>query len=99
MEQIDNLKELINQGDVDTAIKQLDQLLQDSSVEKEKDTLYYLRGNAYRKKGDWKQALDNYQYASRSIRTVLPFRQKDGNRYPQLLPQGYVQSIKEMFNQ
>ena len=37
--------------------------LQDSSVEKEKDTLYYLRGNAYRKKGDWKQALDNYQYA------------------------------------
>lgn len=25
--------------------------------------LYYLRGNAYRKKGDWKQALDNYQYA------------------------------------
>ena len=49
--------------DVDTAIKQLDQLLQDSSVEKEKDTLYYLRGNAYRKKGDWKQALDNYQYA------------------------------------
>ena len=40
MEQIDNLKELINQGDVDTAIKQLDQLLQDSSVEKEKDTLY-----------------------------------------------------------
>ena len=41
MEQIDNLKELINQGDVDTAIKQLDQLLQDSSVEKEKETLYY----------------------------------------------------------
>ena len=33
MEQIDNLKELINQGDVDTAIKQLDQLLQDDSVE------------------------------------------------------------------
>ena len=31
--------------------------------EKEKDTLYYLRGNAYRKKGDWKRALDNYQYA------------------------------------
>ena len=43
--------------------KELDQLLQDTSVEKEKDTLYYLRGNAYRKKGDWKQALDNYQFA------------------------------------
>lgn len=63
MEQIDNLKELINRGDVDTAIKQLDHLLQTSSVENEKDTLYYLRGNAYRKKGDWKQALDNYQHA------------------------------------
>ena len=62
MEQIDNLKELINQGDVDTAIKQLDQLLQDSSVEKEKDTLYYLRGNATEER-DWKRALDNYQYA------------------------------------
>ena len=63
MEQIDNLKELINQGDVDTAIKQLDQLLQNTSVEKEKDTLYYLRGNAYRKKGDWQGALNNYQEA------------------------------------
>ena len=41
MEQIDNLKELINQGDVDIAIKQLDQLLQDDSVEKDKDMLYY----------------------------------------------------------
>ena len=61
MEQIDNLKELINRGDVDEAIKQLDLLLQDPSVEKE--TLYYLRGNAYRKKGDWRLALDNYQYA------------------------------------
>lgn len=63
MEQIDNLKELINRGDVDIAIEQLNLLLQDPSVEKEKDTLYYLRGNAYRKKGNWKQALDNYQYA------------------------------------
>ena len=63
MEQIDNLKRAYQSGGWDTAIKQLDQLLQDSSVEKEKDTFYYLRGNAYRKKGDWKQALDNYQYA------------------------------------
>ena len=58
-------KRAYQSGDVDTAIKQLDQLLQDSSVEKEKEysfTIY--RGNAYPKgKGDWKQALDNYQYA------------------------------------
>lgn len=63
MEQIDDLKELINRGDVDIAIEQLDQLLQAPSVEIKKDTLYYLRGNAYRKKGDWRLALDNYQYA------------------------------------
>lgn len=63
MEQIESLKELINQGNVDTAIEQLNQLLQDTSVEKKKDLLYYLRGNAYRKKGDWKRTLDNYQYA------------------------------------
>lgn len=63
MEQIDKLKELINQGDVDVAIEQLNQLLEDASAEKEKDALYYLRGNAYRKKGDWKRALDNYQLA------------------------------------
>ncbi len=63
MKQIDNLKELINRGDVEAAIEQLNLLLRDSSVEKEKETLYYLRGNAYRKQGNWKQALDNYQYA------------------------------------
>ena len=63
MKQIENLKELINQGDVDTAIEQLNQLLLDTSVENEKDILYYVRWNADRKKGDWKQALDNYQYA------------------------------------
>lgn len=64
MEQIDYLKELINQGDVDKAIGRLDQLLTESSTsEGEKDVLYYLRGNAYRKKGDWQQALNNYQYA------------------------------------
>ena len=63
MEQIDILKELINRGDVDKAIEQLNQLLQGIPVELKNDALYYLLGNAYRKKGDWKQALDNYQHA------------------------------------
>lgn len=74
MEQIDNLKELINQGDVDTAIKQLDQLLQDTSVEKEKDALYYLRGNAYRKKEIGNGRWTTTSMLSKSIPTVLPFR-------------------------
>ena len=63
MKQTDTLKELINRGEVDAAIEQLDQLLHSSEAEAGKDLLFYLRGNAYRKKGDWKQALDNYQYA------------------------------------
>lgn len=63
MEQWNNLKELINQGDIAHAIDQLDQLLRDESIKEGKDVLYYLRGNAYRKKGDWQQALNNYQSA------------------------------------
>ena len=91
MEQIENLKELINQGDVDTAIEQLNQLLLDTSVENEKDILYYLRGNAYRKKGDWKQALDNYQYAI-DLNPGQPRRSgpENGDRYSKLLSQRYV---------
>lgn len=61
MEQLEILKELINQGDVDQAIEQLDRLLLSDSAGK--DILFYLRGNAYRKKGDWQQALNNYQSA------------------------------------
>ena len=72
MEQIDNLKELINQGDVDTAIKQLDQLLQDSSVEKEKDTLYGEMPTERKEIGS--RHWTTTSMPSRSIRTVLPFR-------------------------
>ncbi len=63
MELIDELKALIGGGEVDAAIEQIDDLLAEASVDEGKDVLYYLKGNAYRKKGDWKQALDNYQYA------------------------------------
>ena len=61
MEQIENLKELINQGNVERAILQLDEILQTDFPEK--DEAYYLRGNAYRKQSNWQQALNNYQYA------------------------------------
>ena len=63
MEQIEALKELIDKGDVETAIKELERILPDLPEECPKDILYYMLGNAYRKKGDWKKALDNYQYA------------------------------------
>ena len=63
MDQLEDLKQLINQGDVDSAIRQLDRLIIENPAGKNTDIFYYLRGNAYRKKGDWKLALDNYQCA------------------------------------
>ena len=62
MEQMETIKELINQGDVNKAIEALDTLLTQSDFAG-KDEVYYLRGNAYRKQGNWQQALNNYQSA------------------------------------
>ncbi|MDR0938195.1 MAG: tetratricopeptide repeat protein [Mediterranea sp.] len=64
MNHLNDLKELINQGDVDTAIERINHLLRGDTTEQGRDTLFYLLGNAYRKKGDWKRALDNYQRAT-----------------------------------
>ena len=61
MKQLNTIKELINQGEVDEAILALDQLILTDSAPK--DEAYYLRGNAYRKLGNWHQALNNYQEA------------------------------------
>lgn len=89
MNQTDTIKELIAQGEIDKAIGQLNQLLAQPADDCPHDTLYYLRGNAYRKRGDWKQALDNYQYAidlnphspaaeaRRMVMDILNFYHKD----------------------
>ena len=61
MERLNTIKELINQGNVEQAIQQLDEILQTDFPGK--DEAYYLRGNAYRKQGNWQQALNNYHYA------------------------------------
>ena len=60
---MDVFRGLISHGEVDQAIEGLSLLLEDKAYENDRDTIFYLRGNAYRKKGDWKRALDNYQYA------------------------------------
>ncbi|MCD8182372.1 MAG: tetratricopeptide repeat protein [Bacteroides sp.] len=61
MEQLKTIKELINQGNAEQAIHLLDEILQTDFPEK--DEAYYLRGNAFRKQGNWQQALNNYRYA------------------------------------
>lgn len=61
MEQLNNIKMLISQGNIDQAIKELDTII--ALYPQSCDEAYYLRGNAFRKKGDWQQALNNYLHA------------------------------------
>ena len=61
MERLNTIKKLINEGNVEQAIRLLDEMLQTDFPGK--DEAYYLRGNAYRKQGDWQQALNNYRRA------------------------------------
>jgi tetratricopeptide (TPR) repeat protein len=61
MDSINRIKELINQGNIDSAILQLESYIQTDS--ERKDEAYYLLGNAYRKRGDWATALNHYQSA------------------------------------
>lgn len=57
-EQLQDIKKLIEQGDTERAIDALTNFIRnDAHVN---DEVYYLLGNAYRKKGDWQQALNNY---------------------------------------
>lgn len=94
MERLNTIKELINQGNVEQAIQQLDEILQTDFPGK--DEAYYLRGNAYRKQGNWQQALNNYQYAI-DLNPESPGTTclSNGYGHPELLQQGYVQSINK----
>ena len=57
-EQLQDIKTLIEQGDTERAIHALTNFIRnDAHVN---DEPYYLLGNAYRKMGDWQQALNNY---------------------------------------
>ena len=61
MKQLETIKELINQGDINKAIEALDTLLTQTDFAPKDEV--YLRGNVYRKQGNWQQALNNYQSA------------------------------------
>lgn len=64
MKELGAIEELIAHGDVLQAIRQLDELLIAENNFPCKDRVYYLRGNAYRKQGNWQQALNNYIMAT-----------------------------------
>ena len=61
MEELANVKLLLQEGKVAVAIERLDTLIASSSAAS--DELFYLRGNAYRKQGNWQMALNNYLQA------------------------------------
>lgn len=61
MEPFSEIKALIESCQVEEAIKRLDAYLQTDNPQK--DQAYYLQGNAYRKQGNWQQALNKYQRA------------------------------------
>lgn len=60
-ESLKEIKQQIGNGHIDNALDLLDQLIT-THPELAADA-YYLRGNAYRKKGDWQGALNCYQKA------------------------------------
>lgn len=54
---MEEIKKLIYEGKTDEAIRQLEACLRERPDD---DGAYYLLGNAWRKKGDIRQALNNY---------------------------------------
>lgn len=90
---METIKQLITDGKTDEAIRLLDEYIEKNTSS---DEAYYLRGNAYRKKGDIRQALNNYLTAmelnSDSPASNCP-RSTDFNH--ELLQQGHVQPIRK----
>jgi tetratricopeptide (TPR) repeat protein len=63
MQEPNQIRELISRGDVAVAVEMLNEIVRDDKATIAKDEAYYLLGNAHRKSGDWRQALNNYQKA------------------------------------
>lgn len=61
METTDIIKKLINENRLEEAIELLNQRVERNRKD---DEAYYLLGNIYRKKGDWKQATFYYLSAT-----------------------------------
>ena len=60
-ERLKEIKAQIQDGYTEKAIKQLNLLIE--SKQDQAADIYYLLGNAYRKQGNWQQAMNHYQEA------------------------------------
>lgn len=54
---MDKIKQLILDGNIEEAIRLLDEII---AANPQNDEAFYLRGNAWRKKGDMQLAINNY---------------------------------------
>lgn len=84
---LQNISQLIREGQLEIAAAEVQQLLADPKNKKAE--LYYLQGNICRKRADWQNALNNYQEAialdpespavnaRRMILDILEFYNKD----------------------
>ena len=87
--ELEAIEKILVEGGTDEAIRLLDEYI--TSAPEPSDRAYYLLGNAHRKKGDWRMAINNYLEAM----AINPESQRlcDSQRDPGFLQQGYVQSI------
>lgn len=60
MTELSTIKGLIEKGEVEIAVTALNELIENHPT---CDEAYYLRGNAYRKLGNWQMAINNYRSA------------------------------------
>ncbi len=63
MESLDTIKLLIQNDEIDKALLALNDFITTIDSPIQKSEAYYLRGNAYRKLSNWKEAMNNYQQA------------------------------------
>jgi tetratricopeptide (TPR) repeat protein len=86
-EALGNIRKLIENGDTEHAIKELNAYIE--AHPEADDMPFYLLGNAHRKHGDWQMALNNYLeaidrnpespavHARRMLMDILEFYNKD----------------------
>ena len=84
---VEKVRILLEQGDVEGAVALLEQYRREGG--RMDDTLFYLLGNAWRKKGNWQMAMNNYleavainpespaAQALQVVRDILAFRNPD----------------------
>ena len=58
MDTLDGIESILQEGRIEEAISLLGDFISSSTAPT--DRAYYLLGNAYRKKGDWQGAINNY---------------------------------------